>query len=556
MSNATPPPTGPPSGPPYGPGAGPEYLDQGGGAPLGPTARSRKPVIIGAAAVVALGLAGGAAWAAASFFSTGAQPSEALPSSTLGYVSIDLDPSGGQKIEAVRTLNKFPAFKDELDLDTDDDLRKALFDEIQAEDECANLDYADDIEPWLGNRAAFAAVDLGEDTPTVALAIQVTDADAAEAGLAKISNCSATGDADTEGSGESESGGFDVAGEWAVVAETDDLAAEITAATEKGSLADDGDFQIWTARAGDPGIVSMYAAPEAGSVLAEFMTGEMLGEGLDTEMPGSDGSMEELAGAFEDFQGAAATIRFADGAVELESTGGLVGQAQALYASDRAGDVMSTLPADTVAAFGMGFEEGWMTAVVEQFSTAMGEDMTADELFEELSNQTGLDLPADAETMLGESAVVSLGGDFDVETMTNSTDGSDVPVGLKVKGDPDKIAAVLAKLEAQLPGDVASFVDTDAEGDMVAIGPDADYRAELLEGGDLGDSETFQDVIQEADQAAAIFYLDFDAGDDWLLELVGDDAETADNLAPLSALGMSVWQEDDVAHGVIRLTTD
>ena len=29
---------------------------------------------------------------------------------------------------------------------------------------------------------------------------------------------------------------------------------------------------------------------------------------------------------------------------------------------------MATLPADTVAAFGMGFEEGWLTQLVEQFA--------------------------------------------------------------------------------------------------------------------------------------------------------------------------------------------
>ena len=76
------------------------------------------------------------AWAAADFFATGAQPSEALPAATIGYASIDLDPSGGQKIEALRTLNKFPAFKEELGLDADDDIRKALFEELDLPEDC------------------------------------------------------------------------------------------------------------------------------------------------------------------------------------------------------------------------------------------------------------------------------------------------------------------------------------------------------------------------------------------------------------------------------------
>ena len=202
----------PPSEPPMDPAGGPEYLEHGGGAPLGDPGsgapRNLKPVLIGGAAVAGLAVVGGAAWAAMSFFSTGAQPAEALPDSTLAYVSIDLDPSGGQKIEAVRTLNKFPEFKDQLGLETDDDVRRWVFDEIQGSDDaCANLDYEDDIESWLGNRAAIAAVDTGADSPTMAAVVQVTDADAAESGLVKLQNCAAGGDAAAPASG-GDTGGF------------------------------------------------------------------------------------------------------------------------------------------------------------------------------------------------------------------------------------------------------------------------------------------------------------------------------------------------------------
>src|SRR5262245_12302559 len=118
----------PPSG---GDQPGTEYLEQGGGARLprehkAPRGGRRKAVLAGAG-VLGVAAVGGAVWAATSFCGTGAQPAEALPASTLGYVSIDLDPSGGQKIEAIRMLNKFPAFKDEIGLDTDDDIKRKLF---------------------------------------------------------------------------------------------------------------------------------------------------------------------------------------------------------------------------------------------------------------------------------------------------------------------------------------------------------------------------------------------------------------------------------------------
>ncbi len=198
------------------------------------------------------------AWAAYGFFSTGAQPAEALPADTLGYASIDLDPSGGQKIEALRILNKFPAFKDEVGIDGDDDLRKALFDEIQDEVDCAGLDYEDDVEPWLGDRAAFAAVDVGGEDPDPVIVVQVKDADAADKGLETLKGC-----------GDGEDLGWAIEGDWAVLAETDDIADDVVAATEKGSLADDEDFQQWTSEAGGAGVATLYAGPAAGDYLAE-----------------------------------------------------------------------------------------------------------------------------------------------------------------------------------------------------------------------------------------------------------------------------------------------
>ena len=139
--------------------------------------------------MVGLVAVGVGAWAAYNFLTTGPQPAEALPAKTLGYVSIDLDPSGGQKIEALQTLNKFPAFKDYVGINADDDLRKEIFSRIQDEAHCDAIDYADDIEPWLGDRAAFAAVDLGGDDPDPVFVLQVKDADKADAGLDTIKDC-------------------------------------------------------------------------------------------------------------------------------------------------------------------------------------------------------------------------------------------------------------------------------------------------------------------------------------------------------------------------------
>ena len=56
--------------------------------------KSRRTTWIVGGGVVGLLALGAGAWAAVSFFQQGSQPAEALPSTTVAYVSVDLDPSG------------------------------------------------------------------------------------------------------------------------------------------------------------------------------------------------------------------------------------------------------------------------------------------------------------------------------------------------------------------------------------------------------------------------------------------------------------------------------
>jgi hypothetical protein len=567
--------------PPGGPD-GPEYLEQGGGSPVGsstqPKSGGRRTAIVAGGAIGALVLVGGGVWAAMSFFGQGAQPAEALPDTTLGYASIDLDPSGGQKIEAIKMLRKFPAFKDEINLDTDDDIKKKLFDELNLDEACDGLDYADDLEPWLGDRAAVAAVDNGGDTPDAAFVVQVTDADAAEDGLAKLQKC---------GGGE-DTGGWSISGEWVVVAETDKIAEQITDDAADSPLSEDDDFQKWTDEVGDPGVINMYAAPEAGKFLADaissmaggedFSAGEScavapddpaydlmcgddsFGGSLDESIP--DGSTitpeipEELTKAFEDFKGAALTIRFDDGAVEMEIAGDSAVTEDSLPASDAGDDVLATLPDDTAAAIGVGLPDGWFGKMLDQVSTYSGGEMTADDFIAEAEAETGLDLPDDVETLLGSSTAFAVGPDIDPEQLVNSDSPEGLPIGAKIKGDPDQIEAVLNKIRSQM-GSQGDLLISKSDGDTIAIGPDEDYVNQLLEGGDLGDSDTFQNVVREAGDASTIVYVNFDAGDGWLVKLAGEDnKEAAENLEPLQGMGVSSWVEHDASHVVFRLTTN
>jgi hypothetical protein len=563
--------TMPPSG--SQPDGQPEYLDQGSGEllPKDPaaSAATRKRMLIGGGAAIGVLGVGAAAFAAYSFLTTGPQPAEALPASTIAYASIDLDPSGGQKIEAIRTLNKFPAFKDELDLDTDDDLRKSFFEDAFAD--CDAVDYDDDIAPWIGNRAAVAAVDLGEDVPAAAGVIQVTDADAAEDGLAALAECESG--SNEGGIGEvdpTDSTGWVIEGDWAVIAETEEIAQDIVDATADGTLADDATYQRWTDEVGDPGIFHAYVAPEAAQVLAEEMGGMffpgamMMGESMMTGVSEDDFSEEfseqeteipeELQKAIDDFGGLAATVRFDDGALELEVAGDS-GVEQTSFFGNTGGDAaLGTLPEDTLVAFGMGFEEGWLEDALDRMAAYGGGGMSVDEMLAELEQQTGLDAD-DVETLAGESAALALGSDFDVDTFFGSSDGSDIPVALKVKGDATAIEGVLEELRATLPEGEQAIFGSESDGDFVAVGPNADYLSEAVGDGGLRDTDLFQNVVRESEDASAILFVNFNAGD-WLTEIAQDDAELSENLEPLQGFGMSAWQEDDASHTVLRLTTD
>ncbi|KRF36209.1 DUF3352 domain-containing protein [Nocardioides sp. Soil805] len=543
---------------PQGP-SGPEYLESSSGSPVagssahGADHRKRLIVLGGLLGVLAVG--GGAAWAASSFLSTGFQPAEALPAGTIGYVSVDLDPSGGQKIEAIRTLRKFPAFADNVDLDTDDDLRERLFTELTDSGECEGLDYAADVKPWLGDRAAVAAVDTGAESPSPVLVVQVTDAGEAEDGLATLQESCGSDAVDAA------TGGWAVEGDWAVIGESVEIADQVAADAGEDNLADDADFQRWTEEAGDPGIVSLYVAPAAGQYMADMMGlyGDSLGsmggmDGMGGE--GQDPLTPEMEQSLADFQGAAVTVRFDDGALEVETAGDPGQSMMALSGLDQsASDLVAGLPDDTVAAFGVGFSDGWFTQMVDNVATLGGSDMTSEEMMSEMSQASGLDLPADAEALAGDGVAVSMGSGFDLEAFFNGGPG-ELPVGVTIQGDPDAILAALDKVKAQMGPD-ADMLETEVDGDRVTISPNADYRSSLVEGGSLDESEAFDEVVADADEASALLFVDFDADDNWLARLAGEeDPEIAENIEPLSAFGVTGWIEDGVSHSVVRLTTD
>lgn len=529
----------------------------------------RRVAIIAAVAVVVATVLGGGAFAAYSFLAgNGPRPDEALPASTIAVVSVDLDPSAGQKIAAIKSIRKFPTLKENLGLDADDDLRRWIFDQVTEDADCTGLDFEDDVLPWLGKRAAFAAVDLGEDDPAPAIALQVSDTAGAQKGFDAIVECADPGD----------DFAFVVGEDYLIASDSAAHAQAILDGGERKPLADDAAYQKWTGEAGEAGVLSFYISKRAveyavdlvgelggalGEGLTEFDEGELEGEFSDEGFTAGSSAatgaraedpFEAMEDALEDFQGLGGTVRFADGGMELSLAAGGVNTAKG---SASIGDELAELPADTAVALGFGVPDDFAAKYLDQIEDVFGSDFVA-----EAEQETGLEVPEDVQTLLGDTVTLSLGGA--APDSPDSIDGpEDLPLGLLIHGDPDKITAIIEKIEESLGmslSDLPLNVET-ADG-KVALSP-GDYGDELLENGDLGSEDGFRSAIPDADRVEGAIYVDFES--DWLdllVDVIADEegADTAReveaNLEPLRSLGISSWTDGDVSHGLVKISTD
>ncbi|MDN7120912.1 DUF3352 domain-containing protein [Nocardioides sp. ChNu-153] len=525
--------------------------------------RARTAVVLGAAGVLGVVAIGGGAAAYQAYYATGDQPSQALPADTLAYLSVDLDPSGRQKLEALEVLERFPGFgefSDEVGLDRDD-VRRTLFDQIVDATPCADLDFDDDIDPWLGGRFAAAVVpddtspnvpELGGDVVFVA---EVSDAAAASDGMERIADCG----------GEDEVG-WAAEGSWLVVSDTSDAAERVLDGAAEASLADDAAYGRWTDAAGGAGILNVFVGSGAADQLVEALDGDLddaIGDELGLAIGEAD--REAVRTAAEDFEGAALAARFADGGLEVVGAtqarlGAEDGERPALTAGT-AGDLAASLPDTTGAALAVGLVPYWYEALLANLVDGglASEDVEAG--VAAVEDETGLRLPDDLRTLLGEGVALAVDGErADLDTLEGSEGPQDLPLAAKVLGtDADEVRDVLDDLlEASGAPDEVDVAVEGGDGGSVALGFDDDVVADVAEEGGLGGTDVFEDVVPETDDVHALLFLDLRAGDGWLEDLARDlgDDELADNVAPLSAVGLSVRVDDDVARTVLRITTD
>ena len=465
--------------------------------------RARRGVVLAAAATGALVL-GGTGYAVASYFSGGGpQPESVLPADTLAFAKLDLDPAAGQKAAVASLLERFPDLASE---GGDGDLKSTLVTPL-LEDDPWGLSYDSDVEPWLGDRLAVAAVpEPGSEAgvaPVVVLA--VTDQEAMTERLDAVQDAEFA---------------FAVRDDYVLISQTQETVDRL-AATES-TLAEDGDY------AGDLAALDGDQIAVAWADLAGVQ--DVLGE--------------TVVSASADFSGQPLTGRMVLGvhaesdALEVEGlTRGATAPTGSAAATGTTRLVLD-LPEDTLAALSV---SGLGDAVSEAWTSA--EDTGVPPEIEEQIAALGVDLPDDLRTVLGSDLVMAVLGDvaapqFGVRAVTD-----DPQRAVQVLGE------VLGSPEVGLPVSAVPLEDG------YVLSTDQAVAEALAEDGGLGDTEVFRDAVADPGSAGAVGFVDLGALVDQAAEQGGDAAAGAARFAALDALGFSATATDDGSRFVLRVTT-
>lgn len=500
--------------------------------PAEPARRSRKGLIAGSAAALVI-LGGAGAWAYSALGGGGAQPEAALPASTLLYLDVDLDPSAAQKVNLLRLANRVPDLADTLGVDLDEsaDLKQVIAQAITRSGEC-EIDYAADVEPWIGDRAAVAGLP-GEDEPALTVVVAVTDEKAARAAIESGLGC-----------------GEEIAPErvaftegFAVVTGEDVSAADVVADAAKGSLADDDVFSADMEALGETGLVSFWMDVQAAELLDDSAAG--LGD-LAPDM----GALTKL----QDYSTVAMALRANSDSLELATAVAADDDVLALQ-QGTGSTVAAELPGTTLFAVAAAGNPDAIDVFWDQLPdllAATGEDAAFDDTVAVLADQYDIHLPEDLKTLLGEQIVLAVDSEG-LEDFAGMSAPADLNVGLRTVGDTAALQDLADRVNSLVTMTGVDALATAEISDGLAIATNGDYADALTGGGDLGSSEAYRSVIGDED-ASTVVFLDLDRLSTLLSSALPDDG--AKYLEPLRALGATSRVTGDHATSTVRLSFD
>ncbi|WP_237744947.1 DUF3352 domain-containing protein [Kribbella catacumbae] len=436
-----------------------------------PKKRGKLIPLVAVLAVLAV-VAGGGVFAYARL-TGGGQPAAVLPGNSVAYARVDLNPSAGQKVAAVRFLLKFPSAKEKIGLTSDqDDLRQKLFDLIKkdAGDDLADVDFEKDVKPWLGDRAGVAAVPGTDgEKPDAIVAVEVKNEDEATKGLDKLfaNEKDKPGRAFTDG--------------YVLLSEKQSVVDAAVASSKESPLAENVKFKADMDALGEQGFVSFWADSK-GLALA---SGERLTDEQRAALP--NGSM-------------AAALRFDAQYVELK---GVANSDTSIKVNkSNAGDQIAKLPDTTAGAFALSDGATLVDTVWKQLEKS-GAGLNLPELTKNFTSEYGLALPDDLKPLLGENLAIAI-----------DKDSSNGPkIAARIKTDPAKAEQVVDKVlnlvRTRTPANIPLKKAKDAEN--LVISTDQEYADQVLKGGNLGQSENFKQAVPDTSGAVMVGYVDFEA---------------------------------------------
>jgi hypothetical protein len=511
--------------------------------PQPPRRGPRRGVVAGVLAAVLVVMLGGGGFAFYSMdpfhlFRPGPQPAEALPDTAIGYVAVDMDPMASQKIAAVRFLNHFPAFRQAAGTpDASIDVRKVVVSQLLQDDHCRGLSYQQDFEPWLGSRVGLALMPPrpSEKAP-VAIAVEASDEGKARSTIAALNRC-ATAHGDTgDVSGAAYVNGY------LVLAESKAVAERYARSAAEHPLSDDPRFKADMDSLGEPGVMTAWL--DVWGVLR-------------ADAPGVLADPQNRS-ALRAVRRVAATFRFRSDAAEITTS--TFGSTQPVAHSY---NPIIRLPESTVFAFsesGAGARVGQMwKRLAPSFRRS---DPYFDEEMSQLQAQTGLSFPGDLKTLLGQNLLFAVDRSGLSSAGLSGRGTANLNIGARLTNDPGKLNALYAKImglvdpsgHSKLPFVKRSFAD----GITVASNPH--YAATLGRlDGSLGDSATFQSVIDDAASQESVVYVNLDGIKRMIMSEMrkeGAPRELIANVSPLRAFGITSDVVGSYQHTTIRLSVD
>lgn len=473
-------------------------------------------------------------------FRSGPQAAEALPANAIFYAGVDLDPMASQKVDALRFFNHFPAFRENAGLpDAQADVADSLVGKAIDKLDCPGVSYADDVQPWLGDRFGLAVMpSTTQSGVPVVFAVQVSDESAARDGIAALNAC----DAATSASPTGTTIGISFNNGYLLIAETQAQADAYARSAADHSLADDPDFKADMDSLGGLGVATMWV-DVAGAVnsYADLLPATAPLDGL-TSTVGR----------------VAATFRFASDHIEVAST--VFGDTTPI---DHDANPVVNLPDSTVFALS---ESGGGQRVAAAWQRGLDQlrngDPSIDDQIAQFETQTGLSLPTDLETLFGHNLMFALDARGLTANGLSAGDISKLDFGARLTNDPAKLDALYTKVSTLIgaaTGTDTPLVKKDFD-DGIAVASNEAYADQLGRlDGNLGDSDAFTSVVDNGAAQELVIFFNFEAIKDQVLQAMVDNGspqQAIDNVRPLKAFGITTNVEGDYQHLTMRLSVD